>query len=110
MVERPPGELRQRQPLLAGTAYLDRVTCLALKNGYQRQRAAAALELAILKPGRPLFEVRAPGFRQQQLLQFRGLSSTPFPKLDPPEGKPNLPLVRSPAQSIAQSIHRKLGP
>jgi uncharacterized protein (TIGR02270 family) len=41
---------------------------LALKNGYQRQRAAAALELAILKPGRPLFEVRAPGFRQQKLL------------------------------------------
>ena len=33
--------------------------------GYQRQRAAAALELAILKPGRPLFEVRAPGWRQQ---------------------------------------------
>jgi len=41
---------------------------LALKNGYQRQRAAAALELAILKPGRSLFEVRAPGWRQQQLL------------------------------------------
>jgi uncharacterized protein (TIGR02270 family) len=40
----------------------------ALKNGYQRQRAAAALELAILNPGRPLFEVRAPGFRQQKLL------------------------------------------
>ena len=40
----------------------------ALKTGYQRQRAAAALELAILKPGRPLFEVRAPGFRQQQLM------------------------------------------
>jgi uncharacterized protein (TIGR02270 family) len=36
----------------------------ALKNGYQRQRAAAALELAILNPGRPLFEVRAPGRRQ----------------------------------------------
>jgi uncharacterized protein (TIGR02270 family) len=41
---------------------------LALKDGYQRQRAAAALELAILKPGRPLFEVRAPGFRQQGML------------------------------------------
>ncbi len=41
---------------------------LALKNGYQRQRAAAALELAILKPGRPLFEVRAPGWRQQGML------------------------------------------
>ncbi len=40
----------------------------ALKNGYQRQRAAAAIELAILKPGRPLFEVRAPGWRQQALL------------------------------------------
>jgi uncharacterized protein (TIGR02270 family) len=41
---------------------------LALKTGYQRQRYAAALELAILEPGRPLFEVRAPGFRQQRLL------------------------------------------
>ncbi len=37
----------------------------ALKTGYQRQRAAAAIELAILKPGRPLFEVRAPAWRQQ---------------------------------------------
>ena len=35
-----------------------------LKNGYQRQRAAAALELAIREPGKPLYEVRAPGFRQ----------------------------------------------
>jgi uncharacterized protein (TIGR02270 family) len=41
---------------------------LALKHGYQRQRAAAALELAILKPGRPLFEVRAPGWKQQAML------------------------------------------
>ena len=41
----------------------------ALKTGFQRQRAAAALELAILKPGRPLFEVRAAGWRQQRLLQ-----------------------------------------
>jgi uncharacterized protein (TIGR02270 family) len=39
-----------------------------LKNGYQRQRAAAALELAILKPGRPVFEVRAPGPRQKAML------------------------------------------
>ncbi len=35
---------------------------------YQRQPAAAAIELAILKLGRPLFEVRAPGWRQQQML------------------------------------------
>jgi len=39
-----------------------------LKTGFQRQRATAALELAILQPGQPLFEVRAPGFRQQQIL------------------------------------------
>lgn len=35
-----------------------------LKTGLQRQRSAAALELAIIQPGQPLFNVRAPGFRQ----------------------------------------------
>lgn len=40
-----------------------------LREGRQRQRAAAALELAIMRPGEPLFEVRAPGFRQQEMLQ-----------------------------------------
>jgi uncharacterized protein (TIGR02270 family) len=39
-----------------------------LRIGRQRQRAAAALELAIVQPGIPLFEVRAPGFRQQEIL------------------------------------------
>ena len=39
-----------------------------LRNGRQRQRAAAALELALQHPEQPLFEVRAPGFRQQRLL------------------------------------------
>ena len=42
-----------------------------LKHGYQRQRAAAALELAIRAPERPLFNVRAPGRRQQQLLGLK---------------------------------------
>ena len=42
-----------------------------LRTGYQRQRAAAALELAILQPGQPLFEVRAPGFRQKQILGLK---------------------------------------
>jgi uncharacterized protein (TIGR02270 family) len=42
-----------------------------LRTGRQRQRAAAALELAISKPGIPLFEVRAPGFRQKNLLGIR---------------------------------------
>jgi uncharacterized protein (TIGR02270 family) len=39
-----------------------------LRTGFQRQRAAAAIELAMLHPGQPLFEVRALGCRQQNLL------------------------------------------
>jgi uncharacterized protein (TIGR02270 family) len=39
-----------------------------LRVGRQRQRAAAALEISMRQPGTPLFEVRAPGFRQKQLL------------------------------------------
>ena len=42
-----------------------------LRSGYQRQRAAAAIEFAMMKPGQPLFEVRAPGFRQQKLLGLK---------------------------------------
>ena len=40
-----------------------------LREGLQRQRAAAALELALLQPDQPLFEVRARGDRQQALLR-----------------------------------------
>jgi uncharacterized protein (TIGR02270 family) len=40
----------------------------ALRVANQRQRAAAALELAIVYPGTPLFEVHAPGFRQREAL------------------------------------------
>jgi uncharacterized protein (TIGR02270 family) len=46
-----------------------------LREGYQRQRIAAALELAIRQPGQPLFEVRAPGNRQQRLLALPRTSS-----------------------------------
>ena len=38
-----------------------------LMTGLQRQRIAAALELALMQPSTPLFETRAPGWRQQQL-------------------------------------------
>lgn len=38
-----------------------------LNTGLQRQRAAAALELALLHPETPLYETRAPGFRQPRL-------------------------------------------
>lgn len=37
-----------------------------LGSGLQRQRAAAAVELALMNPGRPLFDVRAPAFRQRK--------------------------------------------
>jgi uncharacterized protein (TIGR02270 family) len=48
-----------------------------LKIGQQRQRAAAALEMALQQRGRPVFEIRAPGYRQQQELRIekRGHSS-----------------------------------
>jgi uncharacterized protein (TIGR02270 family) len=42
-----------------------------LRHGFQRQRASAAIELAMLEPGQPFFEVRAPGFRQQQILGLK---------------------------------------
>jgi hypothetical protein len=42
-----------------------------LRHGYQRQRAAAALELSLRRPEEPLFNVRAPGHRQQELLGLR---------------------------------------
>ena len=39
-----------------------------LRDAFQRQRAAAALEWAIAEPGKPLFEVRAPGWRQRKTI------------------------------------------
>jgi uncharacterized protein (TIGR02270 family) len=57
-----------------GTRYfmgepLNRDNCLrVLKEGFQRQRIAAALYLSLLNPGTPLFEWRAPARRQQRLL------------------------------------------
>ena len=42
-----------------------------LRHGFQRQREAAALELAIRNPGQPLFNTRAPGHRQQRLLEVK---------------------------------------
>jgi len=44
--------------------------CLAaLKTGSQRQRAAAAEHLCLLKPGTPLFNTAAPAWRQKRLLE-----------------------------------------
>ncbi|WP_462268518.1 TIGR02270 family protein [Desulfobacter sp.] len=57
---------------LAGNVISSENCMHVLINGFQRQRMAGALELALLHPGRPLFEVRAPGYRQQRLLQPGG--------------------------------------
>lgn len=43
-----------------------------LRTGKQRQRRAAAIELAMRQPGTPLFNTSAPGFRQQALLGLKG--------------------------------------
>ena len=57
-----------------GTRYfmgepLNRDNCLrVLREGFQRQRIAAALYLSLLNPGTPLFEWRAPAPRQRRLL------------------------------------------
>jgi uncharacterized protein (TIGR02270 family) len=53
---------------LAGKLITEDSCVNVLKTGYQRQRAAAALELAIIQPNQPLFEVRAPAVRQKKLL------------------------------------------
>jgi uncharacterized protein (TIGR02270 family) len=45
-------------------AWLERV----LQSGRQRQRSVAALALKLRRPGRPLFNVRAPAFRQIRAL------------------------------------------
>lgn len=62
------GDFAKGTRYLIGQAITPESARQALKTGYQRQRAAAALEMAILRPGRPLFEVRAPGFQQQKSL------------------------------------------
>ena len=51
--------------------------CLdVLKNGFQRQRMAAAIYLCLLKPGTPLFNTAAPAWRQQRLLATMGCDAS----------------------------------
>jgi uncharacterized protein (TIGR02270 family) len=44
-----------------------------LREGFQRQRVAAALYLSLLQPGTPLFPTSAPAWRQQRWLNQIGL-------------------------------------
>jgi uncharacterized protein (TIGR02270 family) len=43
-----------------------------LKSGFQRQRAAAATYLCLLRPGTPLFNTAAPAWRQERWLNAMG--------------------------------------
>ena len=54
---------------LAGRPVESKHLIHVLKIGYQRQRIAATVELAMMHPGTSLFEVRAPGKRQESLLR-----------------------------------------
>jgi hypothetical protein len=48
---------------------VDEAHCLhVLRTGTQRQRALAAQQLCLLRPGEVLFPVAAPVWRQQRLL------------------------------------------
>jgi uncharacterized protein (TIGR02270 family) len=47
-----------------------------LREGYQRQRMAAAGYLCLLNPGTPLFNTRAPAWRQQRWLGRMGQASS----------------------------------
>jgi uncharacterized protein (TIGR02270 family) len=65
---------QQQHNFLPGVRYLSgkpvsESQCQAvLRSGKQRQRQAAALELALMQPTAPLFETRAVGKKQQKLL------------------------------------------
>ncbi len=56
---------------LCGREITTESTYQTLLDGKQRQRAAAAIEFALLRPENPLFEVRANGSQQQRLLGHR---------------------------------------
>ena len=62
-------------PLFPGHAEASSNWLEALSNAFQRQRHAAALELAIRQPDKAMFEVRARGRLQRQMIaRARGLA------------------------------------
>jgi len=65
------GAFQQGQRYLCGEIISEANCRRVLIEGFQRQRIAAALELALMNPDEPLFEWRAPGFRQQEWLGLR---------------------------------------
>jgi uncharacterized protein (TIGR02270 family) len=65
------GNFKNGTRYLLGTFVNKEGLLQALRNGMQRQRAAAALELSLMQATQPLFEVRASGFSQKKLLGLK---------------------------------------
>ena len=65
------GQFQQGRRYLCGQPITDENCRRVLREGYQRQRIAAAYELALMNPDEPLFEWRAPGFKQQEWLGIK---------------------------------------
>lgn len=58
------GRFESGQRYILGKPMTEDWLKVVLRDGRQRQRAAAAIELVLRSPGTPLFNVKAPGFRQ----------------------------------------------
>jgi len=62
------GRFSAGERYLAGASITPEQCHRVLKSGTQRQRNAAALEVALARADEPYFNTRAPGFRQEQAL------------------------------------------
>lgn len=74
--------------LLLGKPVTDENATHVLRTGKQRQRAAAALELAILNPGRALYNTAAPAWRQMP-----DIKPQPTPAIAPNYGSRSLAIT-----------------
>ena len=64
-------KFRNGRQYLCGQPATEQQCQHVLRYGYQRQRATAAIILSLMHPRQPLFEVRAPGFRQKKILGLK---------------------------------------
>ena len=62
-------QFSDEERLFLGKSISGRHLQKVLRSGSQRQRAVAAVQLSLLSPGLPLFEIRASGFRQMRTLK-----------------------------------------
>jgi uncharacterized protein (TIGR02270 family) len=70
--QRHAGEFKRGTRYLLGKPMTPEWLEAVMRAGSQPARAAAALELSLRQPRRPVFEVRAPGFAQRRALSARG--------------------------------------